>query len=159
VSAPADIRREVEDLYAAYVWSIAGAELDAWAALFAPDAVYKAVSRENVERGWPLALILCDSGAAIEDRAHAISQLMMTVPRVVRQTVSGWRIAPDGEGRWSVQAHFIAVETLSGQMTKIYAAGLHDDVVARGEDGVLRFFRKTSICDGDVVPNSLVMPV
>jgi len=159
VRPPVELRLDVEALYAEYARLIDDGPLSQWGELFAEDAVYKVLTRENVERGWPLALILCENRAAIEDRITAVDQLMMTVPRAVRHLMSGFRIEPAGEGAWAVRANFAVFETIAAQMTKVYAAGLYDDVVVRAPDDRLRFARKISICDGDVIPNSLVLPL
>ncbi len=80
------------------------------------------MTRENIEQGWALALMLCESRAAIEDRVHAIEHLSLTIPRRTRHMTSGLRIADDGDA-WLVDANFAMFETLAGAQTVCFAAG------------------------------------
>lgn len=159
MTADASLRGEIDALYARYAELLDEGPLADWPALFHADAVYKVVTRENAERGWPVALLLCEGRAAIEDRVHAVENLMMTVPRRLRHVIGALRIAPAGDARWNVGANFAAFESIAGRETRTFAAGRYRDVVARGGDGTLRFAEKVTICDGDIVLNSLVVPL
>lgn len=152
------LRVEVEALYARYAEILDEGPLAQWPALFLQEGSYKAVTRENVDRGWPLALMLCESRAAIEDRAYAIENLALTIPRRIRHIVSGLTITEDGK-RLSVSANFAVFETLEGGPTTCFAAGRYRDVLARDSDGALKFLEKTSIADAALINNSLVIPL
>ena len=76
-----DMMLEIQALYTRYADLIDEGPLSEWPTLFVEDAVYKIVTRENLARGWALALMSCDSRGAIEDRVYAIEHLSMTIPR------------------------------------------------------------------------------
>ncbi len=149
---------ELDALYARYASILDEGPLKDWPGLFVENGVYKAVTRENVDRDWPLALILCESRAAIEDRAYAIENLSFTIPRRVRHIYSGLIVEETGAGSWSASANFAIFETIVGQSTVCFAAGRYRDAVVRDGDGVLRFREKFAICDLALIRNSLVIP-
>jgi 3-phenylpropionate/cinnamic acid dioxygenase small subunit len=148
------LRLEIEDLYARYAALLDEGPLDQWPSLYFESGSYRAVTAENVKRGWALALILCESRAAIEDRVYAIANLSMRI----RHVISGFIVEPERDA-WKVSANFAMFETVEGQQTVCFAAGRYHDVVARDTNGSLRFREKLSICDGALIRNSLVYPL
>jgi 3-phenylpropionate/cinnamic acid dioxygenase small subunit len=152
------LRDEVEALYARYAELLNEGPIAQWPSLFVEAGIYKAVTRENVERGWPLALMLCESRAAIEDRVYAIEHLAVTIPRRVRHMISGIVVTDRGE-RMNVGANFAVFETLEGKTSMCFAAGRYQDVLTRDRDGALKFVEKISIADGALIHTSLVFPL
>lgn len=153
-----DALLEIHSLYARYADLIDEGPIAEWPTLFTEDAIFKIVTRENVERGWALALMSCDSRAAIEDRAYAIENLSMTIPRRYRHLISGIAATRQGADKWNVTANFAVFETIEGQPTAAFAAGRYKDVIVR-ENGTLRFKEKISITDAATIKNSLVFPL
>jgi len=152
------LRAEIEALYARSAELLDEGPISAWPSLFTENGSYKAVTRENVDQGWALALMLCESRAAIEDRVYAIEHLSLTIPRHTRHLTSGLRIAADGSG-WRVEANFAVFETLAGAQTVCFAAGVYRDKVVREADDALRFQERTAIADSALIRNSLVIPL
>ena len=153
------VRLEIDALYARYALLLDEGPLAEWPSLFFEDAIYKATSRENVERGWPLSLMLCESRGALEDRANAIENLSLTIPRRMRHMISGIMVSVDGDKSWKVEANFAIFETIVGQQTVAFAAGRYRDTIARAADGALCFKEKLAICDAALIRNSLVYPL
>jgi 3-phenylpropionate/cinnamic acid dioxygenase small subunit len=152
------LRDEVEALYARYAELLDEGPVKDWPSLFVENGSYRAVTRENVERGWPLALMLCESRAAIEDRVYAIENLALTIPRRVRHLISGFVLSESGS-EFAVSANFAVSETLVGEQTVCFAAGRYRDVLVRDAVGELRFQAKVSIADSALIRNSLVVPL
>jgi 3-phenylpropionate/cinnamic acid dioxygenase small subunit len=152
------LHSEIEALYARSAELLDEGPIADWPLLFIEDGSYRAVTRENVDQGWALALMLCESRAAIEDRVHAIEHLSLTIPRRTRHLTSGLRISPE-EDTWRVGANFVVFETLAGAQTVCFAAGLYRDRIVRDADGALRFRERTAICDSALIRNSLVIPL
>lgn len=151
------LRLEIDALYARSVQLLDEGPLAEWPQLFVEDAVYRAVTQENQERGWALALMHCNSRAAIEDRVYAIENLSLTIPRRVRHLYSGLSIAPDGHDIHA-SANFAIFETLAGAQTVAFAAGRYRDLITR-EDGALKFKARIAVCDSALMRNSLVFPL
>lgn len=150
---------ELDALYARYASLLDEGPLADWPGLFFENGSYKAVTRENVDRNWPLALILCESRAAIEDRVYAIENLSLTIPRRIRHIYSGLTAAAATTDSWSASANFAIFETVEGQQTVCFSAGRYHDIVARDEDGELKFRQKVAMCDSALIRNSLVFPL
>lgn len=152
------IRVEIEALYARSAELLDEGPISQWPSLFTESGSYKAVTRENIEQGWALALMLCESRAAIEDRVYAIEHLSLTIPRRTRHLTSAVRIVAEGSA-WRVEANFAIFETLAGAQTVCFAAGLYQDKIVRDSDGALRFQERTAISDSALIRNSLVIPL
>jgi len=152
------IRAEIETLYARSAELLDEGPISEWPSLFTEGGSYKVVTRENIEQGWALALMLCESRAAIEDRVYAIEHLSLTIPRRTRHLTSALRIAAEGSA-WRVEANFAVFETLAGAQTVCFAAGLYRDKIVREAGGALRFLERTAISDSALIRNSLVIPL
>ncbi len=157
-------RTELVELYAQYAEYLDEGPLDQWPSLFSDEAEYRVVTRENHERGLPLAMILCEGRGAIEDRVYAIEHTAFALPRRTRHLTSGIRARPhpietDTSEHWIVTANFAVFETLEGRHTQCHSTGRYQDRIARNPEGALVFVSKLAICDAALVPNSLVIPL
>src|SRR5436305_483271 len=143
-------RRDVEQLYVDYISAIDDDELERWPELFTSDCSYRIVSRENVRRDMPLALMWCDSRDMLRDRVDAIRSTAFYVSRTVRHIVGLLAVdATDGaaDDVTTVRANFAVFESLPRAATVLLCAGEYDDVIVR-DDGALRFRQKHCIYDG-----------
>jgi anthranilate 1,2-dioxygenase small subunit len=155
------LRVEVEDLYAAYVDALDEGPLEAWPALFTEDCLYKVVSRENWERGLPLAAMLCESRGALEDRVQALRETQMYAPRRLRHLVGPLRLRPvdgGGDDDVTVETNYAVFQTLIDDETRVFNVGRYHDRIVRN-DGTMRFREKVCVFDSVLVPTSLVFPV
>ncbi len=161
--APLDpaVRVAVEDLYAEYAAALDDActrpeRLDDWLSLFADDASYLAIPRENEERGLPIGLIRCESRAMIADRVHAIRSISTFAPRLQRRIVTGLRIRLP-----RVDASFAIVESVGDDPPSVLVTGTYRDVLTEPVDGVHlpRFARKVAIYDAPTIPTSVIYPL
>lgn len=132
--------------------------LEDWPALFTQDGIYRIVSRENQLRGFPLATMLCEGRAAIEDRIHAIRSTALFVPRALRHLLGPLRVREES-GALAVSASYAVFETLPEQETRVFSVGLYRDRVVRDREGGLRFAEKLCIYDSTLIPGSLVFPL
>ena len=151
------VRAAIEELYLDYVEALDEDRLEAWPLLFTEESSYRVISRENVERGWPLATMSCDSRASMSDRVYAIRNTAMYVPRRLRHIISALRIRSVVDG-YSVTANFAVFETLPNHEPRVFSVGRYEDVVVVTADG-LRFREKRCIYDSDLIPNSLLLPL
>ncbi len=155
-----ELRAEVDDLYARYAMILDEGPLDLWPSLFLVDASYRVVTRENLDRGLPLALILCESRAAIEDRVYAIENTTFALPRQTRHLISNFVVTPaDTADQWGIEANFAVFESLEERPTLCHSTGRYRDLLARDDAGALCFLQKVCVCDSPLVPNSLIIPL
>jgi 3-phenylpropionate/cinnamic acid dioxygenase small subunit len=159
-AAAAIDRAALEELYATYTDLLDEDRLEEWLELFVPDAVYRAVSRENWARGLPLSTMAGESRAMLADRVTAIRSTSMYVPRTLRHVVGRLRVRPADTGDGVVvTASWVVAQTLVGEPTTLFAAGSYYDRVVAGPVGRLLFAEKVAVYDSDVVPTSLIYPL
>ena len=153
------IDAELHSLYAAYADALDENHLEAWPALFVDDASYRIVSRENWERGLPLATMSCESRAAMEDRVRALRETQMYAPRWLRHLVGPLQVtATNGDGT-QVEANYAVFESAVDVETRVLSVGRYRDRIVRDGDGALRFKAKVCVYDSVLVPTSLVYPL
>ena len=157
MSVTAKLHREAEDLLTDYTSAIDDGELDRWPGFFADPCLYKIVSKENVDAGLPLALLLCDSPGMIQDRRDAFSKLNVFGPRAWRHMTGQLRLNEDGAAI-KARSNFVIFETLAGKDTHVLCAGEYRDVLVH-QDGALKFRERICIYDTTMIPNSIVMPI
>ena len=148
---------ELEELYGEYADRLDEDDLEGWLELFAAESSYRAVARENWERGLPLSTMWCESRGMLADRVMAIRQTAMYIPRTMRHLVGRLRVRRQEPG-WRVEASFVVAQTLPDEPTTLFAAGRYHDLVLE-ESGALRLAEKVAVYDSALVPNSLVYPL
>jgi 3-phenylpropionate/cinnamic acid dioxygenase small subunit len=153
----ADVRFGVMDLYAAYGAALDEGRYRDWAECFTANAEYRLTTRENHERGLPIAIIYCDGKGMIDDRAFTTSETTISQPRALRHIVSGMMISADGDG-YHVRADFLILQTMLDRMTEIVMSGRYIDRVVEREG---RFLFESRLCVTDTLlyPTSIVAPV
>src|ERR1700751_5159777 len=121
------LRLEIEELYTEYAHALDNLELERWPEFFTDDCLYQIVSRENRERGLPLALMRCESKAMLPDRVVNVRQTRRSAPRALCHLVSSLRIAPAAADGIDVQANYAGLQTLVDDETRILTAGRYID--------------------------------
>jgi anthranilate 1,2-dioxygenase small subunit len=155
--AAADLRHDVEELYAEYCDVIDTMALARWPELFAEPCLYRIVAKENFDRGLPLSLVRCEGHGMLRDRAFAYEKLNVFGPRTWRHSVTQIRPRIEGEGI-AVRANFVLFETVQDNPTQILTSGQFRDILVRTPGG-LKFREKICIYDADLIPGSIVLPI
>ena len=153
----ADVRFAIMDLYAAYTAALDEGRYKDWADCFSARAEYRLTTKENHERGLPIAIIYCDGKGMIDDRAFTTTETTISQPRALRHIVSGMAVQADGDG-YRVGADFLILQTMLDRMTEVVMSGRYiDRVIIDGE----RFVFESRICVTDTLlyPTSIVAPV
>ncbi len=153
------LREEVEALYTDYVECLDNDALERWPDFFTEDCRYEIVPKENHDLGLPLAVMRCESRAMLVDRVEALRRSAVFEPRQLRHLWSGLRVEPpDADGAISARASFAVLQTVAGDLTRVFLAGRWLDRLVR-EAGRLRFRERLCVFDSNLVPGSLVHPV
>ena len=82
-----------------------------WLTLFAEECRYAVVPRENHDAGLPVALMLCDSRAMLEDRIAALRQANKYNIHTDRHIIGLPRIIAAEAGRIEIEAPFAVYQT------------------------------------------------
>ncbi|MDA8072490.1 MAG: nuclear transport factor 2 family protein [Actinomycetota bacterium] len=154
-------RAAVVALVDRYVEAVDGRDMRAWADLFAQEASYVVVSRENVERGLPLALVMDHSRDRIEDRVTSVTKVWAGHINDYwpRHMISNLDVNIDTPSSGGVRANFALFVTEPDEIgSRLLAVGRYEDQVTL-EGGVARFSSKKVVLDTTVLPRYFVYPI
>lgn len=154
-----ETQRRVEYLLGRYVACIDDDALEQWPGFFVVDQCrYEIITRENTERGMPLALMLCTSHGMLIDRVVSLRQANIYPHRWFRHVLSNVVIRDVAADALSVQSNYVVFQTRSNGQTDIFSAGKYVDRIVMG-NGTLKFSEKRVIVDTHRVDTLLVTPL
>ncbi len=153
-----NVREAIEDLFSDYAALIDADRLEEWLELFAEDALYQVLPRENLERGLPASIMLCINKNMIRDRIVALRQANEYNLHRDRHLISNLRIKDQDDGTWRVAANYAVFQSTLGGETRLFSVGRYDDLVRREGDRML-FARKLAVVDTFSVPTLLATPL
>ncbi len=145
-------------LYADYGAALDARELQRWPGFFTEDCVYKLQSRENFDRGLPLATMSFESRGMLQDRVYGAAETIFHDPYVQRHIVGLPRLlARDGD-TMRCEASYLVIRTKRDSLPEILSVGRYLDRVVPTPEG-LRFAERLVIFDNDLIPNSIIDPI
>jgi anthranilate 1,2-dioxygenase small subunit len=148
-------RAAVCDLLAEYGRLIDLAKFDEWLDLFAQECRYQVMPRENYDRGFPTALIFCDSRAMLEDRIRALREANKYNIHTDRHIIGLPHLFDDG---LTIEAPFAVYQTDQEGETRLFATGLYRDRLAQ-DSRRLKIADKLILLDTFAVPSLLATPL
>lgn len=125
-------RAQAIELLNEYVDAVDSRAMQRWAALFAREASYSVVTRENAERGLPLALVMDHTRERIEDRVTSVTKVWSSHYNDYwpRHLISNVSVGDIDEGRVALRANFALYLTEPGSPgSRLLAVGRYDDEV------------------------------
>lgn len=135
-------------------------DLRDWASCFAAKASYICISYENVEQGLPVALMMDDTRARIEDRIRAVEDVWAGTFEDYRtrhfvQRMTQTLIVHE---RWSMESNFLVAYTTAQGDTQMLTSGVYLDelVLERGE---ARLISRKAVLDSIATPRYLAYPI
>ena len=152
------MRWEAEELLDHYAQCLDEDRLEEWPEFFSEKAVYKIISRVNVERNYQLATIMCDSRDMMKDRVIAIRNASVFSQRYLRHLVTNVRVAGQEGDAWLVKSNYVVLQTLQNEETKVFNAGQYVDKIVF-DNGRPKFQEKLVIYDTIQIPGLLVIPI
>lgn len=160
-----DVRQKQEailNLINEYVRIVDSRKIEDWPGLFAEEAAYAVVTRENYDRGLPMALILDDSHDRIKDRVVYITKVWAGhyndyYPRHILSNISIATFNPD-DSQVAVTANMAVYITEPEGNTYLLAVGQYLDTVVF-EGNVVKLKEKKIILDTNVLPRYFVYPL
>jgi salicylate 5-hydroxylase small subunit len=152
------LHHEIDQLNAAYAAALDEKRFDDWPDFFLDDASYKVQSRENFDRGLPLALMALESKGMMKDRVYGVTQTIYHGPYYMRHVVSPAQVRAQSDGVIEAQAHYAVFRTRPGGVSEVYNVGRYIDDIVRTDAG-LRFKSRLCVYDSEMVLNSLIYPV
>jgi salicylate 5-hydroxylase small subunit len=153
-----DTWRALQDLYSDYAHTLDAGDFERWPAFFTDPCVYRLQSRENHERGLPLATLSFESRGMLVDRVFGVTQTIYHDPCYQRHVVAAPRVLALGDDGIRSQANYVVLRTKRDAMPDVLSTGRYLDHVVRTPEG-LRFAERLVIFDNDLIPNSLIAPI
>lgn len=150
-------REELEVFYYEYGNAV-NEEIERWPSFFTEDCVYKIVTRENCDRGLPLALMYCEGIGMLCDRVSGIQKTSFHAPRYYRHLISNIRIVGNSELTLHTQANFVVFESLLNSTTNVLSTGRYLDTIIR-EGNTLKFSEKICVIDGNLLLGTIIYPI
>ncbi len=151
-------REAIAELMADYVHLIDDDRLEDWVELFVENCVYKILSRENVDAGYPLELMSCNSKNMLRDRILSLREANLYNLHTDKHLLGAVRVLDCEDGVWSVRANYSVYQTSSIGETGLFSVGTYrDKVVFRG--GKPRFSEKIVVADTFAVARMLSTPI
>ena len=149
-------------LYSDYAAALDARDLQRWPTFFTEDGIYKLQSRENFDRGLPLATLFFESRGMLQDRVYGAAETIFHDPYVQRHIVSLPRLlAREASAQGEVlccEASYLVVRTKRDAMPEILSVGRYLDRVVATTEG-LRFAQRLAIFDNDLIANSIIDPI
>jgi anthranilate 1,2-dioxygenase small subunit len=146
-------------LYEDYAACLDDDELERWPAFFTDEALYQIIARENRTQSLALAAIYCDGIGMIRDRAAAVRECTLYMPRPLRHMIGGIRIMSCDERRQvTTRANFTVYESPIDSEPRIFMVGRYEDTIVDDGDSLL-FRERLCIYDNYRIHTSLIFPV
>lgn len=149
---------EVQALLAEVAAVLDARELQRWPDFFTEDAVYRLQSRENFDRGLPLATMAFESRGMLKDRALAAAETLFHDPSHQRHLLGAPRLLSDDADGIRCESSYLVVRTRRDALPEILSVGRYQDRLVRTADG-LKIAERLAIFDNDLLPNSIIDPI
>ena len=152
------LHHQIDQLNAAYAAALDDKRFDDWPLFFTEDGHYKVQSRENFDRGLPLALIALESQGMMKDRVYGITQTIYHGPYYMRHIISAVRITSQDGDVVKVEANYAVFRTRPGSVSEVYNVGRYiDEIVEKGDSW--KFKSRLCVYDSEMILNSLIYPI
>ena len=133
------LHHQIDQLNAAYAAALDDKRFNDWPMFFTEDGHYKVQSRENFDRGLPLALIALESQGMMKDRVYGITQTIYHGPYHMRHIISSARITSQVGAVITTEANYAVFRTKPGGVSEVYNVGRYiDQLIKKGDSWKFR---------------------
>lgn len=153
----------IDELQTRYIDALDRKDMPGWLATFCnePNTSYICTTQENLDRGLPLALMLDDCYARLQDRVTYITQIWAGTFQDYRTRHFIQRVSSEllSDGIIRVRTNFTVIYTPEDTgISEVLSGGIYEDVVRLAGEGA-RFMSKRAVTDTSVLPRYLVYPL
>jgi salicylate 5-hydroxylase small subunit len=149
---------EVQHLHAEIARVLDAGDFARWPDFFTEDGAYTVQSRENHERGWPLALIRLESRAMLKDRVVGATDTIFHDPYSQCHVIGAPVLLAASEREVRCEASFIVMRTHRDRLPNVLALGRYVDRLVRVESRWL-IAERACLYDNDLIDNSVIYPI
>jgi len=148
----------VQQLHADYASAVDSGHWNLWPEFFTEECVYKLQSRENHERGFPLATLFFTSKGMLKDRVYGITETLYHDPYYQRHVVGAPVVKKLDEGKIYSEANYAVFRTKFDKESTVFNVGRYLDTIVRTPEG-FKFAERLCIFDSEMIPNSIIYPI
>jgi anthranilate 1,2-dioxygenase small subunit len=134
-------------------------QLEDWLEDFSEKSRYLVLPRENLERGYQVGVMSCESKAILADRLSVLRNANKFNPHYDRHIISATVLnsVDAATGIVSATTPFIVVQTTLEGVSKLFVSGSYEDKIQTG--GEYRIVERIVVLDTFSVPNCLATPL
>lgn len=159
----AEVIERIDALQLRYISALDSKKMQDWLATFSsqPDASYICTTAESVEANLPLALILDDCHARLEDRVTFVTQVWAGTytDYRTRHFVQRTLVREAGDGVYDVESNYLILYTVTDtNRSEVFSNGVYLDRIRMTPAGA-EFVSKKVIADSSVVQRYVVFPM
>lgn len=134
--------------------------VEEWPNFFTEDGAYYVYTRENYERGLPMAVVLDDNKGRILDRVRTIRDIWAGhyEEQIPRHTISVPHVSFIDEKHAETITNFTVTIMKTDQQVYTFV-GRYLDKIGLQDDGTAKFVEKKVILDNAVLPTYVVYPL
>jgi len=154
----AEIRHAIGDFLAAYAHAIDDDELERWPEFFTEDGLYQITTRENMEAGRPLGIMLCEGRGMLTDRIRALRTANIYEPHTYCHILGPTVFGDEAGGSVAARTNFQVVRTMQNGRMETFAAGKYLDRIVLSGDAPLLAERRV-VLESRRVDILLVFPL
>ena len=151
-------RDRLNDLVAEYGLLLDEDKLESWIDLFAEDATYKIITRENVEQGLPQTLVWANSKNMLRDRVDAYRHVNEYNLHWDRHVIGAPRLRDRGDGTWHLEASYSLFQTDMEGVSRLFSVGRYDMTVRMTSEAA-SIISALVIVDTAAIPTLLATPI
>ena len=147
--------------YQQYAETLDSGDLADWPEFFTDPCTYRIQSRENHDRGLPLATLFFESKGMLKDRVYCIRETLYFEPYLQRHIVS-LPVVTDVDGdNIRARAAYAVFRTKPDATTEVYNVGRYEDELIRDPSSAHGWLLKSRTCvfDSDLILNALIYPI
>ena len=149
---------QIEALLRDYCHALDDGDVDRWSGFFQDQATYQITTRENLARGYPLGIMLCEGRGMMRDRIKALQTANIFESHTYCHLWGAPDVRPEIEGRWSERSNFAVYRTMYSGEQSLFATGKYLDVVDTTGAQAL-FAERIVVIDSRQVDTLLVYPL
>jgi len=144
--------------YQSYAAAIDQQDWDTWLAFFTEKGVYKIQSRENFDRGLPMAALSLAGKGMLKDRIYGVTETIFHEPYWQLHIVSQPRIITQVGDVIDSQANYSVFRTKMDGIAHVFNVGRYIDRL-KLVDGEFKIESRLCVFDNDMILNSLIYPI
>lgn len=153
-----DIHAAVDALHNQASLALDARDWNSWLDCFADEGQYFAYPADDYRAGRPLALMMDDSKARIQDRISYIRDVWVYETYQTRHFTQRLRVREQTAGQVEVLSNFTVQFSSEKGNAGLLALGQYEDLL-RLQGDTARFLRRKAIIDNFLLPRYLVYPV